>query len=129
MTSNGGSVKPWAERDEHGGEQRQCRVARGQGVLALCLDEFPYLTAVDSSLPSQLQKWLDHALPPGCLLLLAGSSTHTPCSFAAQHPATHLLHPFPIIRMDVFNPTLLHAVAGQPVADRERQRRNAHGQF
>lgn len=43
---------------------------------ALCLDEFPYLTAVDSSLPSQLQNWLDHTLPPGCLLLVAGSSTH-----------------------------------------------------
>ena len=43
---------------------------------ALCLDEFPYLTAVDPSLPSQLQKWLDHALPPGCLLIVAGSSTH-----------------------------------------------------
>lgn len=42
---------------------------------ALCLDEFPYLTAVDPSLPSQLQKWLDHSLPPGCLLILAGSST------------------------------------------------------
>jgi len=41
---------------------------------ALCLDEFPYLTAVDSSLPSQLQKWLDHSQPPGCLLILAGSS-------------------------------------------------------
>jgi AAA+ ATPase superfamily predicted ATPase len=41
----------------------------------LCLDEFPYLTAVDGSLPSQLQKWLDHSLPAGCLLILAGSST------------------------------------------------------
>jgi AAA+ ATPase superfamily predicted ATPase len=41
----------------------------------LCLDEFPYLTAVDGSLPSQLQKWLDHDLPAGCLLILAGSST------------------------------------------------------
>ena len=41
----------------------------------LCLDEFPYLTAVDASLPSRLQKWLDHALPPGCLLIVAGSST------------------------------------------------------
>ena len=41
----------------------------------LCLDEFPYLTAVDASLPSQLQKWLDHSLPRGCLLILAGSST------------------------------------------------------
>ena len=41
----------------------------------LCLDEFPYLTAVDTSLPSQLQKWLDHSFPPGCLLILAGSST------------------------------------------------------
>lgn len=40
----------------------------------LCLDEFPYLTAVDASLPSHLQKWLDHALPDRCLLILAGSS-------------------------------------------------------
>ena len=39
------------------------------------LDEFPYLTAVDASLPSQLQKWLDHSLPRGCLLIVAGSST------------------------------------------------------
>lgn len=41
----------------------------------LCLDEFPYLTAVDSSLPSRLQKWIDHSLPRGCLVILAGSST------------------------------------------------------
>ncbi len=40
----------------------------------LCLDEFPYLTAVDASLPSRLQKWLDHSLPTGCLLIVAGSS-------------------------------------------------------
>ena len=42
---------------------------------AFCLDEFPYLTAVDDSLPSQLQKWLDHSIPRGCLMILAGSST------------------------------------------------------
>ncbi|MGH9254075.1 MAG: ATP-binding protein [Vicinamibacterales bacterium] len=41
----------------------------------LCLDEFPYLTAVDSSLPSQLLKWLDHSLPRGCLVIVTGSST------------------------------------------------------
>ncbi len=41
----------------------------------LCLDEFPYLTAMDTSLPSQMQKWLDHSLPAGCLLILAGSSS------------------------------------------------------
>ncbi len=41
----------------------------------LCLDEFPYLTAVDASLPSRLQNWLDHSLPRGCLLIVAGSST------------------------------------------------------
>jgi AAA+ ATPase superfamily predicted ATPase len=46
-----------------------------KGRWAICLDEFPYLTAVDSSLPSRLQKWLDHSIPPGCLLILAGSST------------------------------------------------------
>ena len=41
----------------------------------LCIDEFPYLTVVDGTLPSQLQRWLDHSLPRGCLLILAGSST------------------------------------------------------
>jgi len=41
----------------------------------VCLDEFPYLTAVDASLPSRLQNWLDHSLPRGCLLIVAGSST------------------------------------------------------
>jgi uncharacterized protein len=41
----------------------------------VCLDEFPYLTAVDASLPSRLQKWVDHSLPRGCLLIVAGSST------------------------------------------------------
>lgn len=41
----------------------------------LCLDEFPYLTTVDKSLPSLLQKWLDHSIPQGCLVILAGSST------------------------------------------------------
>jgi uncharacterized protein len=40
----------------------------------LCLDEFPYLTARDPSLPSRLQRWLDHGLPDGCLLILSGSS-------------------------------------------------------
>lgn len=42
---------------------------------SLCIDEFPYLTAVDPSLPSRLQKWLDHSMPRGCQLILAGSST------------------------------------------------------
>jgi hypothetical protein len=41
----------------------------------VCLDEFPYLVAGDPSLPSRLQKWLDHSFPAGCLLILAGSST------------------------------------------------------
>lgn len=40
----------------------------------LCLDEFPYLTARDTSLPSRLQRWLDHGIPQGCLLILSGSS-------------------------------------------------------
>lgn len=41
----------------------------------LCLDEFPCLVAVDKSLPSVLQRWLDHSIPAGCLLILSGSST------------------------------------------------------
>ncbi len=41
----------------------------------LCLDEFPYLVASDPSLPSVLQRWLDHDKPKRFLLILAGSST------------------------------------------------------
>lgn len=40
-----------------------------------CLDEFPYLVSSDPSLPSVLQRWLDHSQPKGSLLLLSGSST------------------------------------------------------
>ncbi len=40
----------------------------------LCLDEFPYLASRDASLPSRLQRWLDHGMPNGCLLVLSGSS-------------------------------------------------------
>ena len=59
--------KTWSELLEILGLQKRPWV--------LCLDEFPYLTTVDDSLPSQLQKWLDHSIPQGCLMILAGSST------------------------------------------------------
>lgn len=45
----------------------------GAGVV--CLDEFPYLVASDPSLPSVLQRWLDHRKRKGASLVLAGSST------------------------------------------------------
>ncbi len=41
----------------------------------LCLDEFQYLVKSDPSLPSVLQKWLDHENKLGSLVILAGSST------------------------------------------------------
>ena len=41
----------------------------------LCLDEFPYLAASDPSLPSVIQRWLDHRKPEGFTLILSGSST------------------------------------------------------
>lgn len=40
-----------------------------------CLDEFPYLVAADPSLPSVLQRWLDHSTADNSLLILSGSST------------------------------------------------------
>ncbi|MBE7501706.1 MAG: ATP-binding protein [Verrucomicrobiales bacterium] len=46
--------------------------ARGR---VLCLDEFPYLVASDPSLPSLLQRWLDHRRGGELTLLLCGSST------------------------------------------------------
>ncbi|MFI5403007.1 MAG: ATP-binding protein [Planctomycetota bacterium] len=50
-------------------------LARRKHPWLLCLDEFPYLAAVDASLPSRLQKFVDHSLPSRCLLILSGSST------------------------------------------------------
>ncbi|MBI5385446.1 MAG: ATP-binding protein [Verrucomicrobia bacterium] len=59
--------KTWSELFE------LLRLQRGRWTL--CIDEFPYLVATDRTLPSQLQRWLDHGLPAGCTLILAGSST------------------------------------------------------
>ena len=45
-----------------------------KGRAILCLDEFPYLVASDPSLPSVIQRWLDHQRPKQFTLVLAGSS-------------------------------------------------------
>ncbi len=47
----------------------------GPAETVLCLDEFPYLVASDASLPSVVQRWLDHHRPEGFTLVLSGSST------------------------------------------------------
>ena len=47
----------------------------GPAETVLCLDEFPYLVASDPSLPSVVQRWLDHHRPQGFTLVLSGSST------------------------------------------------------
>jgi AAA+ ATPase superfamily predicted ATPase len=49
------------------------RLGPADGVL--CLDEFPYLVASDASLPSVVQRWLDHNRPGKFTLVLSGSST------------------------------------------------------
>ncbi len=43
--------------------------------FVLCLDELPYLVAADPSLPSVIQRWLDHRKRKKSSLILAGSST------------------------------------------------------
>ncbi len=50
-------------------------LAMRQEPTVLCLDEFPYLAASDPSLPSVVQRWLDHQRPRQFTLVLAGSST------------------------------------------------------
>lgn len=50
-------------------------VGRRKAPWTLCLDEFPYLVTTDPTLPSRLQRWIDHDLPRKCLLVLSGSST------------------------------------------------------
>ena len=59
--------KTWAELFEI--------VSLAREPFVFCLDEFPYLVASDKSLPSVLQRWIDHKLPPKALLILSGSST------------------------------------------------------
>lgn len=51
------------------------RLQTDKGRSIVCLDEFPYLVNSDASLPSVLQRWLDHSQPRGSLLVLSGSST------------------------------------------------------
>ena len=46
-----------------------------KGPVTLCIDEFPYLVNSDSSLPSLLQRWLDHSKKKDLFVILAGSST------------------------------------------------------
>jgi hypothetical protein len=43
--------------------------------FVLCLDELPYLVAADPSLPSVLQRWIDHRKHKKSSLILSGSST------------------------------------------------------
>ncbi len=46
-----------------------------RGDFVLCLDELPYLVASDPTLPSVLQRWLDHRKKKRSSLILSGSST------------------------------------------------------
>ena len=42
--------------------------------MTLVIDEFPFLTQSDPSLPSRFQKWIDHTIPENLSLCLLGSS-------------------------------------------------------
>jgi uncharacterized protein len=57
------------------GELLELLQLQGHQRWVLCLDEFPYLTNADPSLPSVLQRWIDHDQPVGSLIILCGSST------------------------------------------------------
>jgi uncharacterized protein len=48
---------------------------QGPNDFVLCLDELPYLVASDPSLPSVIQRWVDHRKRKGSTLVLSGSST------------------------------------------------------
>ncbi len=45
-----------------------------KGPWLLCIDEFQYLVEASPELPSIIQKFVDHSLPKGSMLILAGSS-------------------------------------------------------
>ena len=49
-------------------------IEKASEKMTLCIDEFPYLVASDPSLPSVMQKWIDHAEKNNVLIILNGSS-------------------------------------------------------
>ena len=49
-------------------------LARVSSQCTLVIDEFPYLVKSQPSLPSMLQRWLDHQRPKSIKLILLGSS-------------------------------------------------------
>ncbi len=49
-------------------------LAMQKDPVTIVLDEFPYLARSDHSLPSVLQRWIDHSKPANMSLVLLGSS-------------------------------------------------------
>lgn len=47
---------------------------KSAGPWILCIDEFQYLAESSPELPSMVQKFVDHSIPKGSTLILAGSS-------------------------------------------------------
>lgn len=85
----------------------------------LCLDEFPYLTAKDASLPSRLPRWLDHGMPDGCLLVLSGSSMRRMHDLFLHRAAPLLIQAHALPHPGPGHPLLVQRLfpAPQPVAD------------
>ncbi|MGK5084546.1 ATP-binding protein [Bdellovibrionota bacterium FG-1] len=55
--------------------------------IILCIDEMPYLFKMDPSLPSILQKFIDHQLPPKMLLILCGSGQQAMHRYFSENQA------------------------------------------
>lgn len=64
------NTTPVNHREVNGTVKRLCYLGSRRTPTNLCLDEFPYLVNSDPSLPSVLQRWLDHSQPKQSLLVL-----------------------------------------------------------
>lgn len=53
--------------------------------VIICLDEFPYLVESDPTLPSIMQKWLDHSKNSNISFIISGSSQKMMHSIFLQH--------------------------------------------
>ncbi len=53
----------------------------------ICIDEVPYLFKVDPSLPSIIQKFVDHKIPKNALLILSGSGQQAMHRYFSENQA------------------------------------------
>lgn len=105
---------------------REVRV--GDRGLPIVLDELPYLVGGDPSLPSVLQRWIDHqALDAGLVLAIAGSSQRMMQGLVLDRDAPLFGRAHAVMRLEPLRPRLLPDALGSATPYTQIERYTAWG--